>query len=111
MTPNTLEWQSVMWLLPVVFMLHDFEEIIVLRPWLEREAGYLQQHFPRLATRVLPHFSQLSTSAFALAVAEEFVLLSAVTLFTVEREHYALWAGLVLAFGLHLVFHIVQFAV
>jgi hypothetical protein len=50
------------------------------------------ERFPSLATRVLPHLERLSTSSLALAVAEEFLLLSAVTYFAVEYRLYAGWA-------------------
>jgi hypothetical protein len=103
--------ESLLWLLPVLFMLHDFEEIIMLRPWLTREAGHLAQRFPFLAARALPHLQRLSTSAFAVAVAEEFVLLSFLTWLVVERAWYALWAGVTLAFFIHLVVHAAQFVV
>jgi hypothetical protein len=106
-----IEIASLMWLLPVVFMVHDFEEIIMLQPWLTREAERFPKRFPGVAKRVLLHLSHLSTPAFALAVAEEFVVLSAITLLAVVGGLFALWAGIVLAFFIHLVAHGIQFIV
>jgi hypothetical protein len=102
--------ETMMWLLPVVFMLHEFEEIIMIRPWLAKNAGDLQRRFPSLASQLLPHFQKLSTSALAFAVAEEFILLSVLTYLAVEFELYAAWAGLLIAFFSHLLIHIIQFA-
>ncbi|MBI2332821.1 MAG: HXXEE domain-containing protein [Chloroflexi bacterium] len=68
---------TLLWLLPAVFMFHDFEEIIMVRPWLQKNTPLLRERFPKLAERVLPQLESLSTSAFALAVAEEFILLTA----------------------------------
>jgi hypothetical protein len=48
--------------------------------------------------------------SFAFAVAEIFLLLSAVTYVTVEWNLYSVWAGIMLAFFLHLIVHIVQYA-
>ena len=104
-----MKTDTILWLLPIIFMLHDFEEIIMTKPWLTRNAGRLRQKYPRIAARLLPHFSGLSTSAFALAVAEEFVLLSVLTLFAAEYKLYALWAGVTIGFFLHLLAHAVQF--
>ena len=101
---------SLMWLLPVFFMLHDFEELIMFRPWLRRTGGHVRARFPALAARALPHLERLSTSAFSLAVAEEFVLLAAFTWAAVEFRWHAPWAGLLIAFFLHLVIHLVQWA-
>lgn len=103
--------ETAMWLLPVVFMIHDFEEIIMIKPWAAKNSAEIQRRFPALASRMLPHLERLSTSSLALAVAEEFVLLSAVTYFAVEYELYSVWAGVLLAFFIHLLIHIVQFVI
>jgi len=101
--------ETLMWLLPIAFMIHDFEEIIMMKPWAAKNSVEIQRRFPSLASRVLPHLERLSTSSFALAVAEEFILLSTVTYFAVEYELYAVWAGVLLAFFIHLLVHIMQF--
>jgi hypothetical protein len=103
--------ETILYLLPLVFMLHDFEEILMMKTWLAHNAAELQRRFPRLAEKMLPHFSSLSTSAFALAVAEEFVLISIFSVAAVEFQWYAWWAGLLLAFFLHLLVHMGQFLV
>lgn len=102
--------ETLMWLLPIVFMLHDFEEIIMFRPWLQRESARLRLRFPRFAPRMLQQLESLSTSSFALAVAEEFVLLVMVTYWCVANQRYSAWAAVVLVFFLHLIMHIGQFA-
>lgn len=107
----SLKTETVMWLLPIVFMFHDLEEIIMAKPWLAGNADALRRRFPRLASRLLPHFEHLSTSAFALAVAEEFVILTGITLLAVEFRLYALWGGVLVAFFIHLVVHVAQFGV
>ncbi len=106
-----LRVETFMWLLPVVFMLHEFEEIIMLPPWIVKNQPRLNARFPRLAKRVLPHYARLSPSSFSLAVAEEYLLLSALTLIAVEHSLYAFWAGILLGFLLHLIVHIVQFII
>ncbi len=99
---------TLMWLLPVVFMIHDFEEVIMARPWYRKNAPFLKVRFPRLA-RSLSHMGSLSTSAFALAVAEEFAILSAITLVCVEYGLYSIWAGVLIGFFIHLLYHIGSF--
>ncbi|MBI3170603.1 MAG: HXXEE domain-containing protein [Chloroflexi bacterium] len=100
---------TLLWLLPAVFMFHDFEEIIMVRPWLQKNTPLLRERFPKLAERVLPQLESLSTSAFALAVAEEFILLTALTLAAVEFKLYAMWTGAMLGFFFHLLVHLGQF--
>jgi hypothetical protein len=95
-----------MWLLVVVFMIHDFEETILMMPWLASRKGLIQARFPKNAARLLPAYAGLTSAGFALAVAEEFVIVSAVTLAAVEFGWYAFWLGLLIGFFIHLLFHI-----
>ncbi len=106
-----MKTETIMWLLPIVFMIHDFEEIIMMKPWVNKNAAFMTRRFPRLAARILPHFKGLSTSAFALAVLAMFLLVSTVTLISVQLGLYALWAGLLIGFFVHLLVHIGQFIV
>lgn len=98
-----------MWLLPVIFMLHDFEEIIMIKPWFSKNKADFLNRFPAIASRVMKQYESESTSSFALAVAEEFLLLSLLTWLAVEGALYALWTGLLIAFLLHLAVHVLQF--
>jgi hypothetical protein len=99
-----------MWLLPVVFMIHEFEEIIMLRPWYLKNERYITARFPRIAGSIA-RTGKLSTSAFSLAVVEEFVALSVVTLVCVEYGLYSVWAGFLIGFFIHLVYHVGSFLV
>ncbi len=101
---------TIMWLLPVVFMVHDLEEIIMMRPWYLKNERLIKARFHRLASNI-SRTSNLSTSAIALAAGEEFVVLSAIMLVSVEYELYSLWAGFLIGFLLHLIFHVGSFLV
>jgi len=106
-----MKTETIMWLFPIIFMIHDFEEIIMFKPWAVKNAPYLRQRFPRLAARMLSHFEGLSTSAFALAVMVMFLIVSGVTLIAMEFDLYALWAGMLIGYFVHLVVHISQFLI
>lgn len=103
--------ETLMWLLPIVFMIHDFEEIIMFKPWLGANRAILEKRFPKWAARILSGHDKISTSSFAFAVAEEFFILSALTLIAVEFELYPFWAGMMLGFFVHLLAHVGQFAI
>jgi hypothetical protein len=98
-------------LLPIVFMLHDFEEIIFFKSWINKNSSYLRERFPKLSKKILPHFESLSTSGFALVVAEEFVLLSFITYGAVYFGNYYLWFASFMGFSIHLTIHIVQWII
>jgi hypothetical protein len=102
---------TLMWLLPIVFMFHDFEEIIMFKPWISTNRAALERRFPKWAGRALAVHDKISTSAFALAVAEEFIVLSALTLLAVERGWYSFWTGMMLGFFIHLLIHAGQFII
>jgi len=61
-------------LFPIVFMLHDFEEIIMQQRWMERNADELSRRFPVLRKQIM-QLRELSTTGFAIAVAEEFIIM------------------------------------
>jgi hypothetical protein len=100
--------QTLMWLLPIVFMVHEFEEIIMMRPWYLRNEAFLKARFPRIS-RSIARTGTLSTSAFSLATAEEFIVLSVVTLACVEYGLYSVWAGFLIGFFIHLIYHMGSF--
>ncbi|MDR0298067.1 MAG: HXXEE domain-containing protein [Streptococcaceae bacterium] len=93
--------------LPILFMLHDFEEIVMMKSWAVRNESYLIQRFPRLGRRMVSHFKKFSTSSFALAIAEEFFLLSLITVGAMlSPDWQGPWFGAMLVFTLHLAYHV-----
>lgn len=80
-----------------------------MKPWIAKNQDKLRDRFPKLSTKVLPHFTALTTSSFSLGVAEEFVLISVITIGTYLTDRFYLWIGLLIAFTIHLIIHFVQF--
>lgn len=102
--------QTIIYLLPLVFMLHEFEEIIMMPTWLQQNQTQLVGRFPA-AQRMFHALGKLPAPAFTLAVAEEFILLSACTLIATIYGHITAWYCCLLAFGIHLIVHLVQFLI
>ena len=50
---------TIVWLLLVVFMIHDFEEIIFFRSWKSKNKD-LAEKLPKIIKRILPNFNDLS---------------------------------------------------
>jgi hypothetical protein len=98
-------------LLPLVFMLHDFEEIIMFSPWLEKNRDELKRRFPRIDKIVMSNHDHLSTSAFAVAVLHEFFIIAFITYISLYFDSYHWWFGAFAAFSLHLIVHIVQWVI
>ena len=94
---------------PVLFFLHGLEEIVMAKRWLERHREKLLTRFPRFGV-VIRHLLKLDTLAFAIAAAEEFVVLLIATATIIADIPYSIlvWSGLVMAFALHLIIHVAQ---
>jgi hypothetical protein len=106
-----MDFKTIVWLLPIIFMFHDFEEIIFFKSWIAKNKKTLSERFPKLSRRFLGRFENLSVQAFSLAVAEEFVLLSLVTVLSVISESYLFWLGVFMGFFIHLLVHLLQWFV
>ena len=100
----------LLWSLPAMFLLHDAEEVLFLPPWLRRNREWLARRFPQLARRMLLHFDGISPLRFAAMAAEELVLLVAVTACAALAGCYYPWLALFLAFGMHLLIHLGDWA-
>jgi hypothetical protein len=98
----------MVWLFPILFMFHDFEEIIFMQSWVRKNRRYLCDRFPVLSKKLLPRLDNITTSSFSLGAAEEFVLVSIITVVSYATNWYILWVGLFIAFTLHLVIHCFQ---
>lgn len=99
---------TIIWLFPILFIFHDFEEIIFMQVWISKNRDYLCDRFPTLSKKLLPHFDNITSSSFAFGVAEEFILISIITVVSYMMNWYSLWIGLFIAFTLHLLIHCFQ---
>lgn len=107
----TFDFSFIVWLFPIIFMLHEFEEIIFMKHWLSKNKTFLSKKFPKIAERFLSRFENLSTPAFTVAVAEEFILLAVITIVSVLFDTYLLWLGIFMGFFIHLLVHLVQWII
>ena len=107
-----MKLELIMLLLPVVFMLHEYEEIIMFRHWLDRNRDELKRRFPRfeqfLAHR--GHFDY-STATFAIVTAHEFILISLISFCAVWIDASQWWFAAFAGYSVHLVVHLAQWAI
>ncbi len=104
--------ELIMAFLPVVFMVHEYEEIIMLRCWLGSNRNELKRRFPKfeqfLAHR--RHFDY-STATFAIGTAHEFLLISAISFCSVWLGAYQWWFAAFAGYSIHLIVHLAQWAI
>lgn len=97
---NELRWFT--WLFPLLFIVHDMEEIMTAKQWCKKG---LKQYFPLPIT---PFGNTKSTAGIAVGVYEELILWILATLLGNITGFYGLWYGLLTANIIHLIlFHIV----
>jgi hypothetical protein len=100
--------EILIWLFPIVFMIHEFEEIVFMSWWVKKNKEHVLKKYPKLGKQVLGQFDVFSTEAFSLIVAEEFLIVSFIVVFSALTGNYDLYAGLILAFSIHLFTHLIQ---
>lgn len=101
----------LMTLLPVFFMIHDFEEILFFPSWIKKNKSYLSDRFPVLSKSLLPHIENLSATAFTVAVSGMFLLICMLTYLSVYLEFPYLWLAAFMGFFIHLFLHIGQWII
>lgn len=101
------EFTLLICILPILFIFHDFEEIIFSRVWLDHHKEEICLKFPFMK-RALNMFGNLNTPAFSLAVLEEFIIISVFTIIALAFNETDLWYICFLTFSIHLLMHIIQ---
>ncbi|NUJ17988.1 HXXEE domain-containing protein [Bacillus glycinifermentans] len=92
--------QLIAWLLPTLFILHVFEEMVMVEAWGKRYQSKLNQ------LKRAP-FGHSTTASFVCAVLEEFILAVVVTIASIYFNQYIVWFGFFFAFTVHFLVHIV----
>lgn len=108
----TTSTPTLLWLFPIAFMLHDFEELIGFEPWLKRH-GYeirsrLERRLPTLMVKQVDAILGKTTAEFAVPVLLIFMLTVVSTFIAVEFHHYGFFLAASACFVLHGLMHIGQ---
>lgn len=74
-----LNVQTLIWLCPIIFVLHDLEEIIMIEKWMETNLDVINDKLPsKIADKVIKQFS-MTTAQFSVAVLVIFIFVSSST--------------------------------
>ena len=97
-------------LLPLFFLLHELEEILMVCPWVKKNCTTMYRRFPRWR-HVIRKMEQMTIRRFATIALEELLIVSVCTFVSLQTENLTAWYCCLAAFGIHLIVHIVQFVV
>ncbi len=104
--------ELLMLLLPIVFMIHEYEEIMMFRRWLDGNREELKRRFPKIEAFIARSgLFRFSTATFAAGTAHEFILLSAISVYAVWSGEYQWWFAVLMGHSVHLLVHVAQWAV
>ena len=94
---------------PLAFIIHEAEEIAVQKRWMSTHRDTLDKKFPKLRP-LTAHLAKLGTKAFAVAAAEELLIVLAITSLVLIQYEFCMqiWSAIFIAFSLHLIVHILQ---
>lgn len=88
------------WMLPILFILHDFEEMIFMPLWKKR-------YHQKLVSFKKPFFGPVTQgSAFAVGVLEEFIILLFISGLCQMTHNTVLYLAFVIAYTSHFMIHI-----
>lgn len=94
----------IIWFLPVLFMIHEFEEIIMINIWQKRNKQYID-HMKNQGKKA-PFDFKGSTASFSIGILEEFLIIFVITILSYLFNNYMLWYGLFIAITFHFFVHI-----
>lgn len=94
----------IVWMLPIIFMLHDFEEIIMAEVWGKRYEKEINKTWPNKQPFGLNYIKTCHTPTFSIGVEVIFLIGSVISFFSVMFQNYFLWYGSFLGITLHFVF-------
>lgn len=94
----------IVWLFPVIFIIHDFEEIIMAEVWGKRYRKEINAVWPKRQPFGLNDIRFYQTPAFSIGVEVEFLLFSLISLLSVIFRSYFFWYSAFLGITLHFAF-------
>lgn len=98
----------VVWSFLIIFMLHNFEEIIMIERWFNESYPRIRERIPSFAKKELDKFGTMTSAQFSAAVCVIFIVASALILITITTKQYYLFIGLNIFFALNIFTHPVQ---
>ncbi|CAM4461652.1 HXXEE domain-containing protein [Paenibacillus typhae] len=99
---------SLLWLLPVCFMFHDFEEILTVESWGITYGNRVEAAIPPRMRKMYKSSMRMTTRNFALDVLFVYFLIVSVTAAAVFFSFYTLYLAVTALFLLHVFTHFGQ---
>lgn len=98
----------LIWSFLIIFMLHNFEEIIMIERWFHKKYPEIRERIPPFAISELEKFKTMTSVQFSIVVCILFIVAAALILVTVITQQYFLFFGLNIILALNIFTHPLQ---
>lgn len=99
---------TLMWLFPITFMIHDFEEILFVERWFKKNYSTTIHKIPDFFKETFEQMSTITAAQFTLPVAFQFFIYIVSTYLAVEHQYYSMFLGFNFILLLHVFMHVGQ---
>ncbi|PLR91973.1 HXXEE domain-containing protein [Bacillus sp. T33-2] len=100
--------ETLLWLFPITFLIHDFEEIIFVEAWFRKNYTKVQPRVPNKMKSTFVDLSKTTSARFSIPVFLQLIIYIIATYLAVEKQIYGPFIGLNVLFFLHVFMHIGQ---
>ncbi len=97
----------IIWLFPILFLIHELEEILGFEKWYAKNKNKLNK-YPKIGRRVNKIFRYFSTKGMLFAIFEQLILCLLVCFLATKFNLYVLWLAAFIGYTIHLVIHVFQ---
>jgi hypothetical protein len=99
---------TLLWLFPITFLIHDFEEIIFVESWFKKNYTKVLPKVPNNMKETFKDLSKTTSARFAIPVFFQFIIYIAATYLAVEKDFFGPFIGFNVLMFLHVFMHIGQ---
>lgn len=98
----------LIWSFLIIFVLHNFEEIILIERWFRKTYPVIRERIPLFVQREVDSYRTMTAIQFSIVVCILTILASVLIVITIVTEHYFLFLGLNIIFALNIFSHPLQ---
>lgn len=98
----------IIFLLPCLFLFHELEEILMIPSWIKKNNTEMYTRFPKFKSLIWK-MEQITRRKITIIAIEEFLIVFTCTIISEQTGNLAAWYCCLIAFGIHLILHFIQF--
>jgi hypothetical protein len=105
---SNISIETLIWLFPITFLIHDFEEIIFVEAWFKKNYERILPRIPNGMKEIFQDLASTTSARFSIPVFLQFIVYVFASFIAVEQQTYGLLLGVNVILFLHVFMHIGQ---